>query len=120
MSFAGACRSLDHRLIHREHVHPIDAHARHLVRLGEAVQLLLTDCVLNERAHPIEVVLADKDDGQLPKRGHVQAFVERALWKRSITEEAAYDFGFLFVDDRKPESGGKWKSATDDRVAAHE
>src|SRR6266852_6671456 len=120
MTFAGACRSLDHRLIHREHVHPIDTHARHLVRLCEAVQLLLADCVLYERAHPIEVVLADEDAGQLPKRGHIQAFVKRALWQRSIAEEAAYDFGFLLIDDRKPESGGKRKPATDDRVAAHE
>src|SRR6266851_3859964 len=113
MTFAGTCRRLDHRLINREHVHSVDTHARHLVRLGKAVQLLLADCVLNERAHPIEVVLADEDDGQLPKRGHIQALVERALWQRSIAEEAAYDFGFLFVDDRKPESGGKRKPATD-------
>src|SRR5260370_12532942 len=103
MTFAGACRSLDHRLIHREHVHSVDTHARHLVRLGKAVQLLLADRVLDERAHPIEVVLTDEDHWQLPKRGHIQALVERALWQRAIAEETAYNLVSLLITHPNPD-----------------
>ena len=42
----------------------------------------------DRRIFHVEIVFADEDDGQVPDRGHIDAFVKGALRHRTVAEEA--------------------------------
>ena len=66
------------------------------------------------------VVLADKDDRELPERGEVQRLVKRALVHRAIAEERDGDTPFLLILDGEAQTSGDGELGADDGLAADE
>src|SRR5579875_911334 len=114
------CRSLDRSCVHFENVHTVDPHAWDVVRLRKAVELLLTNRPLRQRAHSIKVILANKNHGKLPQRRQVQRFMEGTLGYRAVAKKATDNLRFFLVLDREAKPRSQRQSTANDRVPTHE
>jgi hypothetical protein len=72
------------------------------------------------RAHPVEVVLDQEDDGQAPQRGEVHRLAEVAGVGGAVAEHADGDGVLALVVGGEPESRGQGQGPADDPVTAHE
>src|SRR5215469_2996607 len=71
-------------------------------------------------AHAVFVVLDDIDNGQLPQRGHVEAFRDLTLIHGTITHEGQANAAIVPVVMREGEAGADRHLCTDDAVPAEE
>ena len=73
---------------------------------------------LDRRAHGVEVVLADKEDGELPQRREIEGFVEEPLCGGAVAEEAGGEPlpAAHLVGKRQPD--GQRYAPRDDGIAA--
>src|SRR5262249_59043382 len=74
---------------------------------------------LERRTHPVAVVLAHEDYGQLPDRRHVECLVEGPDVHRRFAEEADAHLVAAAVLDGEGETGRQREVAAHDAVAAH-
>ena len=93
---------------------------RHQVAPGLRGEIDLRLRALEARAHRVEIVLAEKQHGQLPQRGQIQRLVKLALGDGAVAEEARRDPRPLLhlVGEREPDRDRE--AAADDGVAAVE
>src|SRR5512133_2377170 len=70
-------------------------------------------------ADAVEIVLADKQDRQLPELGPVEGFVEGALVDRPVPEETGGDAVFTPVARGKGQADRDGELSPDNGVAAH-
>lgn len=75
---------------------------------------------LDRGAHPVEVVLDQEEDRQLPQRRQVHRLAEVAGVGGAVAEHADGDRVFTFVLGGERQPGGDREVAADDPVAAHE
>ena len=101
-----------------EQVHAVDAFAGDAVGDGAVGDGGGAVALLDRHRHAVLVVFADKDDGQLPDGGHVEAFVEIALVGGAVAKEAHDDAAV--GEEMVGEAGadGERNAAGDDAVGA--
>ena len=75
---------------------------------------------LDRGPHPVEVVLDQEEDRQLPQRRQVHRLAEVAGVGGAVAEHADGDRVFALVLGGEGEAGGDRQVAADDPVAAHE
>ena len=110
-----------HEVADFEHVVAVDLVAVHAVGGGHLVQGVPHDeGLLGGRTHPVEVVLAEEDDGEVPDGGQVHGLVELALVDGAVAKEAQDDLIIAAILDGEGDAGGDAQLAADDGVAAHE
>ena len=117
---AGEPDPLGDRLADRDHVHAVDPLARDPVALGLLGEVGLRRVALDRGAHPVEVVLDQEEDRQLPERRQVHRLAEVAGVGGAVAEHADGDRVFALVLGGEGEAGGDRQVAADDPVAAHE
>jgi hypothetical protein len=113
----GARDRIGHRAVDENRVAAVDGDARHRERpgldrqrlAGRRVGVLLFDA----RDHVVAVVLQHVDDRQLPQRGDVQRFGERALLGRAVAEEAQHHLA-VAADLRRVRGAGRLGDALPD------
>ena len=66
----------------------------------------------------VQVVLADKDDRDLPQRGQVQRFVKAALGRRPVAKKADGHLVGAAHLDRQAHAGDDRQAAADDAIGA--
>jgi hypothetical protein len=120
---AGACAGpgdrRSHRAVHQDRVPAVDRDAGHRERPGldrqrvarRGVRVLLLD----PGDHVVGVVLQHVDDRELPQRGDVQRFGERALLGRAVAEEAQHHLPLL-ADLRRVRGAGRLRDALPDNA----
>src|SRR5262249_26239322 len=96
------------------------AGAGDVVRLGKAVELERRRRGRQRRAHAVEVVLAEEDDGQLPERGEVQRLVELALVHRTVAEDTQAKAAVALFLRGERQAAGDRQMPRNDGVAAEE
>ena len=107
-------------LAHRDHVHPVDPLAGDAVALRLLREVGLGRVALDRGSHPVEVVLDQEEDRQLPERRQVHRLAEVAGVGGAVAEHADGDRVFALVVGGEREAGGDRQVAADDPVAAHE
>ena len=116
-SRAGPGDRRPHRLVDRHRVPAVDRDPGHRERPGLDRQRLARRGVrvllLHAGDHVVGVVLQHVDDRQLPQRGHVQRFGERALLGRAVAEEAQHHLP-LPADLRRVRGAGRLRDALPD------
>ena len=75
---------------------------------------------MNGRAHGVAVILDDVDDGQIPKLGHVEAFVDLALVGCAVAEIGAADVAVLCIFIVESNTSAERDLRTNDAVTAVE
>jgi hypothetical protein len=73
---------------------------------------------LERRAHPVLVVFADINTGQLPQLGHIQRLVKCTLVDCCFAKETKRDLIGAFVFRSKGNTGGQCDLAADNGVSA--
>ena len=117
---AGEPDPLGDRLADGDHVHAVDPVSRHAVALRLLGEVGLRRVALDRGAHPVEVVLDQEEDRQLPERRQVHRLAEVAGVGGAVAEDADGDRVFAFVLGGEGEARRDRQVAADDPVAAHE
>src|SRR5438132_3079805 len=104
-----------------QHVHAIDPAGFDAVGGGVLGDVgVERDRAFDRRAHPVAVVLAEKQHRQPPERGQVQRFVRGAAGHRALAEEAQDYWVTAAILHGEGHAGRQRQMSADDGVAAHE
>ena len=107
------------RRVDFKYVHSVHSYGWDVVRLGEPADTG-REGLSEGDAHPIEVVLAEEDDGRLPEHREVQSFVELALTNAAVAEDAKHDRILTLHLRGEPEPHGEREMGGNDGIAAQE
>ena len=113
---ARALDRLARRLVDREHVAAVDAHARHPVADGLVGERLGARLRLERRRDRPLVVVAEEDQRRLHHRREVGALVEGALARRAVAEVRDRD-GRVALQLLAPREAGRVRDVRRDRHA---
>ena len=105
-------------LTHRENIHAINEFCRNFVSARFLRNVLNGHRPLERGAHPVAIVFADVDAGDLPQLGHVQRFMEGALVNGGFAKEAERDLIRSLVFTREGQAGSERNLAANNRVSA--
>jgi hypothetical protein len=106
------------RLAHRQHIHAVDVHARHVV--AALVEVADGGGALDRRAHGVLVVLADEYARQAPEHRHVERLEQLALVRRAVAVQRNDHLVLLLVLAAERDAGAERHLRADDAVAAVE
>ncbi len=106
--------------VDRNHIVAVDFDAGHSIRRRTARHIWIAGRIFERDFGRVLVVLADKDRGQFPDTGQVQAFVKRAVVHRAVTKERDAHMVGLQQLEAISRAGGLENARTDDAARAHQ
>ena len=98
------------------HVVAVDHDAGHVMTSGAIGDVLHRGHVFPRGELTVQVVLADKDDRQLPGGGDIEGLVEHSLVRGAVAEEAGRHFTTPTDLGRQSRAGGDRQAGADDAV----
>src|SRR3546814_20721791 len=85
------------RTAYSENVHSVHLNTRNTKAFAPPVKLVLGGGAIDRSAHGVLIILNHEDDRQLPKLGHVEAFVDLPLVGRAISKICDADAAIILV-----------------------